>query len=162
MTTRRFTQALFFSLAVAAASTGCEIITKQNSPTAPSGSTSSSLKMDAFVGSWASSAVTPPSPSSCGNLQYTVTPTSASSANVTFSATCAGGLQVSGTGVGTLGASSLNWSAQGTVSQGGIACPFVFPSGSNTAVSEGAALRVNYSGTICGLPVSGSELVNKK
>jgi hypothetical protein len=69
---------------------------------------------------------------------------------------------VNGTGAGTLGGTTLNWNAQGTITQGSLTCPFVFPSGSNTAVPEGTnSLKINYSGTVCGIPVSGSEVVRK-
>ena len=147
------------SLVVAFACAACDLFNKDNAPTSPT-SGSTTLRLDSFVGSWASATITPPSATSCGNLNYTVTAVSPTTANVSFTATCAGNLQVSGTGTGTLNGSSLNWTAQGTVSQGGISCPFSFQN--STATPEGTAIRVNYNGTVCGVSVSGSELLNKK
>lgn len=165
MTNGRIVPTLVLSLVVALAGAACDFFTKENSPTAPtsgSGSGSSSLRLDSFVGSWASATIAPPSATSCGNLTYTVTAVTPTAANVSFTATCAGNLQVSGTGTGTLNAASLNWTAQGTVSQGGVTCPFSFQNASNTATPEGTAIRVTYNGTVCGVSVSGSELLNKK
>src|SRR5687768_10950935 len=68
------------------------------SPTSPTGPTTS---VDAFAGTWTSITVTNPA-TGCGNFKYTVTPTTTSSANVTFSATCAGNIAVTGSGAGTL------------------------------------------------------------
>lgn len=67
------------------------------SPTSPSGSTS----MDAFAGTWSSATASTPA-SGCGNLKYTVTPTTSTSAAVTFTATCASNITVNGSGAGTL------------------------------------------------------------
>ncbi|MBI1872506.1 MAG: hypothetical protein HYS05_01295 [Acidobacteria bacterium] len=162
MSKGRFGPTIMLSLVVALACAACDLFNKDNSPTSPtSGSGSGSTpRLDSFVGSWASATITPPSATSCGNLTYIVTAVSPTTANVSFTATCAGNLQVSGTGTGTLNGSSLNWTAQGTVSQGGVSCPFSFQN--STATPEGTAIRVNYNGTVCGVSVSGSELLNKK
>lgn len=146
-------------IAACALSAGCGLLDKisgdSESPTSPSPSTS----LDAFAGTWSSPAASAP-PTGCGALKYTVTPLSASTANVTFAATCAGSIQVNGTGTGAVDGESLEWSAQGLVSQGGVNCPFSFPNG--TAVAEGAdAIKVTYAGAVCGIPVSGTEIVKK-
>ena len=112
-----------------------------------------------MTGTWSSTTASTPA-TGCGGLKYTVTPVTAASANVTFAATCAGSIQVNGTGTGAVHGSSLDWSAQGLVSQGGVNCPFTFTNGK--AVAEGAgAIKVTYSGTVCGIPVSGTEIVKK-
>jgi hypothetical protein len=140
---------------------GCDLLTKKKdgssdpSPTAPSPTTT----VDAFAGTWAS--VTPSTPpTGCGNAKYTVTPISASSANVVFSATCAGNIGVTGSGSGTLSGSTINWSASGLVGQGGVNCPFTFTNNKATLDATGQIL-VNYAGTVCGIPVSGTETVKK-
>ncbi|HYT69610.1 MAG TPA: hypothetical protein VEL51_24540 [Vicinamibacterales bacterium] len=141
---------------------GCDLIggkdkdkTTSTSPTSPT--TSSSL--DAFAGTWSS--VTASSPATgCGNLKYTVTPTTTSSANVTFSATCAGNIAVTGSGAGTLSGSVISWSATGLVGQGGVNCPFSFTNSKATLDAAGQIV-VNYTGTVCGIPVSGTETVKK-
>ena len=91
-----------FALACAL-TTGCDLLTKKDTPTSPTPTTPTTptASIDAFAGTWAS--ITPSTPpTGCGNLKYTVTPTTASSANVTFTATCAGNITVTGSGSGTL------------------------------------------------------------
>ena len=112
------------------------------SPTAPSGSTS----MDAFAGTWSSATASTPA-SGCGNVKYTITPTTTTSAAVTFTATCASNINVTGSGAGL-------------VAQGGVNCPFTFTNSKATMGTDGQVV-VNYSGTVCGIPVSGTETVKK-
>jgi hypothetical protein len=144
-----------------ALSAGCDLLTNKkttsDSPTTPTSPTTASI--DAFAGTWQSVAVSTP-PTGCGNLKYTVTPTTASSANVTFSATCASNIAVTGSGSGTLSGSVINWSANGLVSQGGVNCPFTFANSKATQDTSGQIV-VTYSGTVCGIPVSGTETVKK-
>jgi hypothetical protein len=127
-----------------------------STPTSPSGP---AVSLDAFAGTWSSVAVSTP-PTGCGNLKYTVTPTTATSANVTFTATCAGNIGVTGSGTGTLSGSTIDWTASGLVAQGGVNCPFSFTNGKATLGADGQ-VTVNYSGTVCGIPVSGTETVKK-
>ena len=58
----------------------------------------------------------------------------------------------------------LQWSASGTVSGGGLPpCAFQFTDSNNTATRQGTdAILVNYSGTICNLTVSGSQVLHKQ
>jgi hypothetical protein len=142
-------------LAAVTLSAGCELLNRDQdaNPTGP-GSTTTSL--DVFAGTWTSTAA--PSATTCGNIQYTVTPIG-SSANVTFAATCAGNIQINGTGAGTVKGATLEWSAQGLVGQGGVNCPFSLTNGK--AVEDAAGIKVTYSGTVCGIPVSGTEVVKK-
>jgi len=142
---------------------GCSMLDRFNddegedgSPTSPSGS---AVSLDVFAGRWSSSAASTPS-TGCGNVTYTVTPVSSTNANVTFAATCASSIAVTGSGTGKVNGSSLNWSAQGLVSQGGVNCPFTFTDGKATEDAAGT-IRVVYSGTVCGIPVSGTEVVKK-
>ncbi len=125
--------------------------------TSPSGPTAT---MDTFAGTWSSTtAVTPPT--GCGNVKYTVTPLTTTSANVTFNATCASNIQVNGTGSGSISGTTLNWSAQGLVSQGNVNCPFSFTGGKATESGTPGVIAVTYSGTVCGIPVSGTENVKR-
>jgi hypothetical protein len=124
-------------------------------PTSPT----PTVSIDAFAGTWSS--LTPSSPATgCGNLKYTVTPTTTTSANVTFSATCASNITVTGSGAGTLSGSAINWSATGLVGQGGVNCPFTFTNSKATLDATGQIV-VNYTGTVCGIPVSGTETAKK-
>lgn len=143
---------------VCMAAGGCEALNKLNdkNPTSPSPST---VSLEAFAGTWSSASAGTPA-TGCGNLKYTVTPLSTSAANVTFAGTCAGTIQVNGTGTGKVNGSTLEWTAQGLVGQGGINCPFTFTNGKATEEASGG-IKVVYSGTVCGIPVSGSEVVKK-
>jgi hypothetical protein len=139
---------------------GCDLLNRDKkgegseSPTAPS----PSVSMDVFAGTWSS--VTPSTPATgCGNVKYTVIPLSTSTANVTFSGTCGGSINVTGSGTGTLSGSTLNWTATGLVSQGGVNCPFALTSGK--ATQDAANLVITYGGTVCGIPVSGTETAKK-
>jgi hypothetical protein len=145
-----------------ALTTGCELLTKKDAtPTSPTPTTPTTpaASIDAFAGTWAS--ITPSTPpTGCGNLKYTITPTSATAANVSFTATCASNITVTGSGSGTLSGSIVTWSASGLVGQGGVNCPFTFTNNKATLESAGQVV-VNYSGTVCGIPVSGTETVKK-
>jgi hypothetical protein len=143
-------------------SAGCDLLNHKgkddssSSTTAPSAPT---VSLDAFAGTWSS--VTPSTPpTGCGNLKYSVVPTTASSANVTFTATCAGNITVTGSGSGILTGSTIAWNAAGLVGQGGVNCPFTF-SNSTASLDASGQIVVNYSGTVCGIPVSGSETAKK-
>jgi hypothetical protein len=157
------TAAAVFALACAL-TTGCDLLSqkdKASTPTSPTTPTTPapSAGVEAFAGTWAS--ITPSTPpTGCGNLKYTVTPTTASSANVTFAATCAGNINVTGSGAGTLTGSTINWSASGLVGQGGVNCPFTFTN-SKATMDASNQIVVNYTGTVCGIPVSGTETVKK-
>ena len=125
----------------------------------PTGPTGSATSMDAFAGTWSSVTVGNPA-NGCGDVKYTVTPTTTSSANITFSATCAGNIAVTGSGAGTLNGNVISWTANGLVAQGGVNCPFAFTNSKATLGSDGQ-IAVNYTGTVCGIPVSGTETVKK-
>jgi hypothetical protein len=150
------TTAALFALACVLTS-GCDLLSKKD--TTPAGPTETTTTMDAFAGTWSSVTASTPS-TGCGNLKYTVTPTSATSANVSFTATCAGNITVTGSGSGTLSGSVINWSGSGLVAQGGVNCPFTFTNSKATLDSSGQIV-VNYTGTVCGIPVSGTETVKK-
>ena len=141
--------------------TGCELLNKKDAttPTSPTTPTTPSASIDAFAGTWASVTASTP-PTGCGNLKYTITPTSATSANVSFTATCASNITVTGSGSGTLSGSVVTWNAGGLVGQGGVNCPFTFTNNKATLESSGQVV-VNYTGTVCGIPVSGTETVKK-
>ena len=64
---------------------------------------------------------------------------------MTFTATCAGNITVTGSGAGTLSGSTINWTANGLVGQGGVNCPFTFTNSKATLESTGQVV-VNYTG----------------
>ncbi|MBE3032650.1 MAG: hypothetical protein IMZ74_05555 [Actinobacteria bacterium] len=141
------------------AAAGCNLFNKATDSTSPTSPSSSTVSLEAFAGSWSSATSSTPA-TGCGNVKYTVTPVSATSANVTFAGTCASSIQLTGTGTGKVNGSALDWSAQGLVSQGGVNCPFTFTNGK--AIEDAAgSIKVTYGGTVCGIPVSGTETVKK-
>src|SRR3954447_12435167 len=147
-------------LAACVLSAGCDLLTKKDTPTTPTSPTPTptpTASVDQFAGTWQSVTASTP-PTGCGNLKYTVTPTTASSANVSFTATCASNINVAGSGSGTLAGSVINWSSSGLVSQGGVNCPFTFTNSKATLDATNQVV-VNYTGTVCGIPVSGTETV---
>ena len=148
-----------FILIAAMLSAGCDIFNKKDDEeTTPTGPTAG-VSLDGFAGTWSS--VTPSTPTTgCGNVKYTVIPTTASSANVAFAATCGGNITVNGSGAGAVSGSALNWNVSGLVAQGGVNCPFTFSNNKATLDATGQIL-MNYSGTVCGIPVSGSETVKR-
>jgi len=144
---------------------GCDLLNNKNSsgsgstPTSPTTPSTPTASIDSFAGSWQSVTASTP-PTGCGNLKYTVTPVSTTSANVTFTSTCASNINVSGSGSGTLTGNVINWTASGLVGQGGVNCPFSFTNSKATLGSDGT-IAVNYAGSVCGIPVSGTETVKK-
>jgi hypothetical protein len=148
-----------FALACAL-TTGCDLLSKKDkteTPTSPSPTPTTTV--EAFAGAWTS--VTPSTPpTGCGNLRYTVTPTGTTTANVSFTATCAGNITVTGSGSGTLSGNTINWTASGLVGQGGVNCPFTFTN-SKATLDATNQIVVNYAGTVCGIPVSGTETAKK-
>ncbi len=139
---------------------GCDLLnTNKDTSSTPTSPSTPTASLDAFAGTWQSVTASTPA-TGCGNLKYTVTPVSSSSANVTFTATCASNITVTGSGSGTLSGSTINWSATGLVGQGGVNCPFSFSNSKATLGTDGNIV-VAYSGTVCGIPVSGTETVKK-
>ena len=154
------------ALACALGSAGCGLLpgtsnnnSNSTSPTTPT-PTAPTVSMDAFAGRWTSATASTPA-TGCGNVTYTVTPVSSSSANVTFAGTCGGNIALTGSGTGTLSGNSLAWSANGLVGQGGVNCPFSFTNGTATQSTTAGTITVTYSGTVCGIPVNGTETVKR-
>jgi hypothetical protein len=141
---------------------GCDLFNKQTTSTdaPPTTAPTGGASVDSYAGTWQSVTASTPA-TGCGNLKYTVTPTTTTSANVSFTATCASNITVSGAGSGTLSGSAMNWTANGLVSQGGVNCPFSFSNSKAALDSTGTNIVVTYSGTVCGIPVSGTETVKK-
>jgi hypothetical protein len=132
--------------------------TRHEGPTSPS-----EVAKVLATGSWTSAATAASSsfnPGACGNVEWKITSMTGTSASGTFKATCGGGLTLSGSADGKLNGLTAELSASGTVSGEGVNCAFSL---AGTAVPEGLdTIRVNYNGTTCLGPVSGSELLKKR
>jgi hypothetical protein len=140
-------------LAVAASLLALTVGCGSNTPTSPG------LSVQMLQGAWTSS-TNNTSPTGCTNLKWTVTNISGNTGSGTFSATCLGSLDVSGTASGTVTGSTLAWSVSGTATPaGGSACAFSL---TGTATLEnGNQLRIPYSGSTCMGPISGTEVLKK-
>jgi len=132
--------------------------TKHEGPASPS-----EMAKVLTTGSWTSAATAVPSalsPSSCGNLEWKILTMTSTSASGTFKATCGGGLTLEGSAEGKLNGLTADLKASGTVGGTGVTCPFAL---TGTAVPEGLdKVRINYNGTTCLGPVSGSEVLTKR
>ena len=146
-------------LAASVLAAGCDLLSKKSDSDSETPTGPSTVKIDQFAGTWLSVTAATPA-TGCGNLKYTVTPTTATSANVSFTATCASNITVTGSGAGTLAADALNWSSSGLVSQGGVNCPFTFTN-SKATLDATSQVVVAYNGSVCGIPVSGTEKLKK-
>jgi hypothetical protein len=115
----------------------------------------------ALLGTWSSSTAAPslPTPGACSNFKWSVTEQTGNNASGTFSATCAGGLNVAGTASGSLAGSTIAWNAQAAASVPGLpACPITLTGTAELGVDS---IRVPYSGDTCVGRVSGVEVMRK-
>jgi len=157
-----------FVLAIGVLASGCAA-SSTSAPTSPS-STSGTLTSGALTigslsaGTWGSFAADPPpgsfnlNPGSCGNFRWSVTSLTLVSAAGTFAADCGGGLSLAGNATATLSGTSAVWSANGNVT-GSTTCTFVV---TGTAALEDGGVRVTYNATVCGVTITGSELLKKR
>ena len=143
-----------FALAGCLCATGCTA--SHSSSTSP---TSPAAMLEAIAGSWTLGS-SGSLPDGCSALDYTITKSAdGQSGEIQFDGTCAG-VRATGTGKGTLSGSTLQWTAEGTATREGLTCPFNVTQG--TAQLEGNGVRVTYAGTVCGVPVSGSDLLQRR
>jgi hypothetical protein len=87
-------------------------------------------------------------------MNWTVSPTGATTATIAYTATCEG-VPVSGTANGSLNGTIMSWTTTGTAGT----CAF----GLNGSAVPSATtdLNVGYSGNICGTNVSGTETLHR-
>ena len=149
---------VFFAVAVVAASLAGSACFNFNNSTSPTSISS------ALGGAWTTAESLPGSSGSlqdsCINYSWNVTEFNGTSGSGTFSATCFGNVQISGSAKGTLNGSTLNWSATATGTVPGM--PPCAISLTGTATIEGTnRIRIPYSGTTCLGPVSGTEIIQR-
>jgi hypothetical protein len=153
---------LAIAIAAATAAAGCVGFEHSRStsgasttaPTGPSGTT-----MNALMGTWASASAAFPTPSSCTNFKWSVTEQTATSAKGSFSATCPGSLNVTGTAQGTLSGTTITWSAVGNATGPGLSACAITLNG--TAELGVDSIRVPYAGDTCLGKVSGVEILTR-
>jgi hypothetical protein len=158
---------VLFVVAAGVLGSGCAAssATSPTSPSAPAAQTSGSLTIGSLsAGTWGSFAADPApgsfnlNPGSCGNFKWSVTSLTAVSAAGTFSADCGGGLSLAGSATASLSGTSAVWSANGNVT-GSTTCSFGV---NGTAALENGGVRVTYNATVCGVTITGSELLKKR
>jgi hypothetical protein len=154
MTMKNRTLIVVFSIAAVAA-TGCAGFERQSSLTGPSAAGNNSM-----LGNWTSSSLIP-TPSSCTNFKWNVTEQTATSAKGTFTATCAGELQLTGTAQGAFTTPvTIVWTAQGNATAPGLTSCAILLTGAAEIGTD--SIRVPYSGDTCLGPVSGIETLKKR
>jgi hypothetical protein len=128
-------------------------------PTGPTNTTSQALS-----GTWSGVQSLPGASGSladaCVNFQWSVTQISGTSGSGTFSATCLGNIQVSGSASATLTGSTLNWSANASGTINGQTVCAIALTGTATLEANNR-IRIPYSGTTCLGPVSGTEIIQR-
>jgi hypothetical protein len=128
------------------------------SPTNPSSTSSTTVR--SYLGTWIGPTITSyPTTQSCGNMQWKITSQSGAQIGGDFQATCASGTALAGTVVATHSDTTIPWAASGTATQGATTCPFSL-TGAGTFQGTSNIL-VTYAGTVCSLPVSGSETITR-
>ena len=140
------------SVALAALlATGCFKATSSTSPTSAS---------SVLGGTWLTSQSIGDLGTSCTNFRWAVTQFNGTTGSGTFSATCLGNLEISGSAQGTLNNTTITWSVAATAAaQGtGQSCPISL---SGQGVLETERIKITYSGSVCGAAVSGTEYVKK-
>jgi hypothetical protein len=120
-----------------------------NTP-APSNPTTSAI--NGFAGAWRSTA----SVGACTSMNWTVTPTGATTATIAYTASCVG-VPVSGNANGTLvNGSTMSWTTTGTAGS----CSFNM-NGTAVPASSTTDLNVTYTGNVCGTNVNGSDTLHR-
>jgi hypothetical protein len=147
-------------IALAAGSTACADVFKNifNSPTEP-GNTDGSGEVRSYLGTWSGPTAVTPAAQSCAGLQWKITSQAGAQASGEFAATCADGVQLAGTVTATHSDTSIPWAATGTATKGAATCPFNM---TGTGTFQGTSnIVVNYAGTSCNGPLSGSETIKR-
>ena len=134
---------------------GCEVSNESGlNPSAPSALAS------LLVGQWSSSSSAPlPTQNTCTDLQWLISQETPSTFSGTFSATCGPGVQVEGTLTGILVDDQLALTGVGTaIPLGSIGCDFTLD---GTARVVGDTIQLDYAGSTCLGPVSGTEVLTQ-
>ena len=143
-------------IAIALSSTACIDMFKNifSSPTEPS--TTSDVR--SYLGTWTGAAIAPVA-QSCGSLLWKITSQTGGQVSGEFSATCADDVKLTGTMTATHSDTTIPWAATGTATKGAATCPF---SMTGTGTFQGTSnIAVNYAGTSCNGPLSGSETIKR-
>ena len=122
--------------------------------------TASPTSVRSYLGTWSGPTVAAPSAQNCTALQWKITSQTASQITGDLTGTCAGGIDVAGTVVATItDATTIPWAASGNATQGTTSCAFTL---AGTGTFQGTSnILVNYTGTVCGAAVTGSDTIKR-
>ena len=144
-------------LTFALSSAACGIDTLKDLFTSPTEPTTNG-EVRSYLGTWAGPTLAPAA-QSCGSLMWKITSQTGTQASGDFSATCGDNVTLTGTMTATHGDTSIPWAVTGTATKGTETCPF---SMTGTGTFQGTSnIVVNYAGTSCNGPVSGSETIKR-
>jgi hypothetical protein len=127
------------------------ILSACNSTSTP-GNPTTADPMSAFTGTWRSTTTA----GACTAMNWSVTQVSATTATITYAANCAG-VPVTGTANGTLNGTTMNWTTTGTAAN---TCAFGL-TGTAAPATIATDLSITYTGTVCGVPVAGSDTLHR-
>jgi hypothetical protein len=164
---------LFIGLLIAVAAAGIIACSSDSQPAQPTPVVDTTV--DRFIGAWSPNDGTPSAfdgpdntadsivaDGACRFIEFKVDrEPDAKSAKIAFAARCANA-RIRGVGAGMLNEGVLHWRARGDIAlPSGEKCQFSFGEGSK-AVRVPEGLKVHYDGTVCGVPVIGTQIVKKK
>jgi hypothetical protein len=153
-----FRWALIITLAVA--STACFGLDNLFNFNSPSDTDSSTTAPRSYLGTWTGPSLATPSTQTCGGLQWVITSQTGTQITGDFTGTCSDGTTLAGTVVATItDPTTIPWAASGNATQGTTSCTFNV---AGTGKFQGTSnIVVNYSGTACGVSVSGSDTIKR-
>jgi hypothetical protein len=113
-----------------------------------------------YTGTWSSANVNdlPSQLQGCANFQWTVSSQTAESISGEFTATCTGGIVVTGTGTGQLMGQQLQINIHATANISGVICNITL---NGMGTYEGDRIVVPFSGNSCYGPFSGVETLRR-
>ena len=112
-----------------------------------------------LTGLWTSGG--PISADSCSNFQWNITTQTTTSLAGNFSALCASVVTITGTASGQLSGQNVTMQVDGIATVQGVTTTCGFSLSGNGVLEGSDAMRVNYTGTTCLGPVSGTELLQR-
>ena len=126
----------------------------------PTSATDSTTSPRSYIGTWSDPAAAAPTTQSCSGLEWKITTQTGTQITGDFTGTCAGGIVLAGSMVATItDATTIPWAASGNATQGSTSCTFNL---TGTGTFQGtSSIVVSYSGTACGVSVSGSETIKR-
>ena len=167
MTKATTLKTLMAALAMATLTTGCgfEHSTNVIAPTAATTTnTTTTPGASSMTGVWSSNVLPAgvPDPGTCGNFQFFVMDQTSTTIAGSFTATCGGGVSISGSGNGQVNGNAV------TINVSGNATGSLFPAGCSFNLSangnvedNGYALPLSYTGTTCLGPVRGNTTLRR-